>query len=70
MGKVRPALRTLAAPPELDRLTITTSALLLAVGQAQIELRSLSGLTPARSARAEILGQVLANIRRALMEII
>jgi hypothetical protein len=64
----QPAQRVVEKPPAPDGLTMLSSRLLLAIAQAQIELQNLSGLTPRRSARAEVLAQLLKNIRTALLD--
>jgi hypothetical protein len=51
-----------------DGLTLLTSKLVLEVNHALVSLRNIQGLTPRRSARAEVLTQLLKNVRDALLD--
>jgi hypothetical protein len=48
--------------------TAASTALLLAINKAVFDLKQMSDLSPRRAARAEILQQVLENVRANLMQ--
>ena len=72
MGKAKAkpatALHIVEAPSEPDELTLLTSKLVLEVNSALVRIPRLQGLTPRRSARAEVLAQLLKNVRIALLD--